>query len=90
MDGLPELEVVGRYGVGVDSVDVAAATARGIAVCNVPDYGTTEVADHAMALVLALRRGIVLHHEWQRHEPPEPWRGADHPLLRRASTPWTL
>ena len=36
--------------------------------------------------MLALRRGIVLHHEWQRRSPPEPWRGADHPLLRRSGT----
>ena len=46
MDALPNLRVIGRYGVGVDSVDVAAATERGIAVCNVPDYGTESVSDH--------------------------------------------
>jgi len=44
--------------VGVDSVDVAAATARGIAVCNVPDYGTESVSDHAIGLTLAAARGI--------------------------------
>jgi lactate dehydrogenase-like 2-hydroxyacid dehydrogenase len=48
-----------RNGVGFDSVDVAAARERGIAVCNVPDYGTEEVADHALALALALCRQIV-------------------------------
>jgi len=48
-----------RNGVGFDSVDVAAARARGIAVCNVPDYGTEEVADHAIALALALCRQIM-------------------------------
>lgn len=58
MDALPRLRVVGRYGVGVDSVDVAAATARGIAVCNVPDYGTESVSDHAIGLALAAARGI--------------------------------
>ncbi len=58
MDALPLLRVVGRYGVGVDSVDVAAATQRGIAVCNVPDYGTESVSDHAIALTLAVARGI--------------------------------
>jgi D-3-phosphoglycerate dehydrogenase len=60
MDALPRLRVVGRYGVGVDSVDVAAATERGIVVCNVPDYGTEAVSDHAIAMALAVARGIPL------------------------------
>lgn len=58
MDVLPRLRAIGRYGVGVDSVDVAAATERGIAVCNVPDYGTEAVSDHAIGLALAAARGI--------------------------------
>src|SRR4051812_9014370 len=47
-----------RNGVGFDSVDIAAARECGIAVCNVPDYGTEEVADHAIALALALCRQL--------------------------------
>lgn len=58
MDDLPQLRAIGRYGVGVDSVDVIAATERGIAVCNVPDYGTESVSDHAIGMALAAARGI--------------------------------
>jgi D-3-phosphoglycerate dehydrogenase len=58
MDALPRLRAIGRYGVGVDSVDIEAATARGIAVCNVPDYGTESVSDHAIGMALAAARGI--------------------------------
>jgi D-3-phosphoglycerate dehydrogenase len=48
--------VIGRYGVGVDNVDVAAATRNGIAVVNVPDYCVEEVATHTAALALAALR----------------------------------
>jgi lactate dehydrogenase-like 2-hydroxyacid dehydrogenase len=47
-----------RAGSGTDNVDLAAWRARGIPVCNVPDYGTSEIADHAIALLLALARGF--------------------------------
>lgn len=47
-----------RNGVGFDSVDIEAACSHGIAVCNVPDYGTEEVADHTIALTLALCRQL--------------------------------
>jgi D-3-phosphoglycerate dehydrogenase len=52
-------KVIARYGIGVDIVDVEAATARGILVTNVRDYCTEEVADHAIALWLALARRLV-------------------------------
>ncbi|MCB1203951.1 MAG: C-terminal binding protein [Verrucomicrobiae bacterium] len=60
-DGLSRLRncrAIIRNGVGYDSVDVAEAARLGIAVCNVPDYGTEEVADHAIALSLALCRQL--------------------------------
>lgn len=50
--------VVVRYGVGVDNVDLAAARDLGVRVCNVPDYGVDEVADHAAAMTLALARKL--------------------------------
>ncbi|MEQ8652904.1 MAG: C-terminal binding protein [Kiloniellales bacterium] len=47
-----------RYGVGVDNVDLAAAKAAGVTLCNVPDYGAEEVADHALAMLLPLLRRL--------------------------------
>ena len=52
--------IISRYGIGYDNIDVAAATERGLLVTYVPDYCLDEVADHAMALLLALARGV--HH----------------------------
>ena len=81
----PKLKVVVRLGVGYDRVDRVACAKRGILVCNVPDYGTTEIADHAIAMTLALRRGLLLHHDVQRSDPPAPWNYLHTPLLRRLS-----
>jgi D-3-phosphoglycerate dehydrogenase len=55
---LDRCKVIVRYGIGVDSVDLAAAGERRIPVCNVPDYCIDEVADHALALALALARQV--------------------------------
>ncbi|WP_029062883.1 C-terminal binding protein [Labrenzia sp. DG1229] len=55
---MQKCEVIARYGVGVDIVDVDAATERGILVTNVQDYCTEEVADHAIALWLSLTRKL--------------------------------
>jgi O-acetyl-ADP-ribose deacetylase (regulator of RNase III) len=80
----PNLACVVRMGVGYDKIDRQAAAARKVMVCNVPDYGTTEVADHALALALSLRRGIALHLEAQRRPQPAPWSYVRDPLLRRS------
>ena len=80
----PKLRAVCRMGVGYDVIDRKAAAERQIMVLNVPDYGTTEVADHAMSLALALRRGLLLHHEMQRADPPARWRYVEDPLVRRS------
>lgn len=58
LDALPDLEVVGRFGVGLDTIDVPAATERGVRVVYVPDANTAEVAAHAFALILALSRRL--------------------------------
>ena len=59
LEGCPNLKAVSRFGVGVDSIDHDAATELGVMVCNVPGSNTTEVADHAMALLLSVTRQVV-------------------------------
>lgn len=56
--GLDRCTVIARYGIGLDTIDLDEATARGIVVTNVPDYCIDEVSDHALALILALARGV--------------------------------
>ncbi len=56
---LPALKIVATCSVGYDHVDTAAAAARGVWVCNVPDYCVEEMADSSIALLLALVRGVV-------------------------------
>jgi D-3-phosphoglycerate dehydrogenase len=60
IDGLERCKVIALGTVGVDSVDIAAATARGIPVTNVPDTFIEEVADHTMLLILATYRRLVV------------------------------
>jgi D-3-phosphoglycerate dehydrogenase len=55
---MPKCRIISRFGIGVDNVDIDAATAAGIVVTKVPDYCIDEVSDHAMALLLALVRKI--------------------------------
>jgi D-3-phosphoglycerate dehydrogenase / 2-oxoglutarate reductase len=58
MDGASALRVVGRAGVGVDNIDVPAATERGIVVMNAPDGNTITTAEHTIALLVALARRV--------------------------------
>jgi len=55
---LSRCKVIVRYGIGYDNVDIAAAKERGIPVCNVPDYGVHEVAEHAVSMAVALARQL--------------------------------
>jgi len=58
MDAASELRVIGRAGVGVDNIDVPAATARGIVVMNAPDGNTITTAEHTIALLISLARNV--------------------------------
>ncbi len=55
---LKQCQVIVRYGIGLDNIDLAAAKKHNVPVCNVPDYGIDEVADHASALTLTLLRQL--------------------------------
>ncbi|MFH0872619.1 MAG: C-terminal binding protein [bacterium] len=58
IETLKDCMVIARYGIGVDNVDIPAATAQGIIVCNVPDFCFEEVSDTAMSLILATTRKV--------------------------------
>ena len=64
IDAAPRCRIIARLGIGLDSIDVARATQRGIPVTNVPDYCLIEVAEHALALILACGRKV----GWYHHE----------------------
>ena len=58
LSGAPKLKIIGRAGIGVDNIDVAAATQRGIVVMNTPYGNSTTAAEHAIAMLFALCREI--------------------------------
>jgi D-3-phosphoglycerate dehydrogenase/C-terminal binding protein len=72
-----------RSGVGFDAIDLAAWGEAGVAVFNVPDYGTSEVADHTIALMLALTRGTATYHDALRLDPERGWNHLNAPVVRR-------
>jgi D-3-phosphoglycerate dehydrogenase / 2-oxoglutarate reductase len=59
VEAMNNCRIIARYGIGVDTIPLEVATSRGIQVTNVPDYCIEEVADHGLALILALTRGII-------------------------------
>lgn len=79
---LPALEMISVFGVGYDGVDVAAARERGIAVTHTPNVLNDEVADLAMALVLAVSRRLV---EADRYVRGGQWKNGPMPLARKVS-----
>src|SRR4030042_4975170 len=70
LEKVPKCKAIGRYGVGIDSVDLRAATDLGIIVANVPDYCVDEVADQALSMILALIRKTVF---FDQKVKPETW-----------------
>jgi phosphoglycerate dehydrogenase-like enzyme len=83
MDRLDRCRIFVKPGVGYDDVDIEALGALGIPVCNTPDYGTREVADHALALMLTLSKAIAFHDENLRADPKANWRPALNPFGQR-------
>ena len=84
VDSFKNCKVIATYGIGLDKIDVDAASRRGIYLCNSPDYNKSEVADHIAAMVLALERHLVefndrvrrgdypIPYEWMKpHRPCE-------------------
>ena len=62
IEASPGVRIVSRLGIGLDNIDVAYCTSRGIPVTNVPDYCLIEVAEHALALLLSLSRKVAFYH----------------------------
>ncbi|MEJ2130035.1 MAG: C-terminal binding protein [Gammaproteobacteria bacterium] len=85
IDKMTKCRIFVRPAVGFDNVDLKKWGERGIPVCNTPDYGTMEVADHAIALMLTLTKGIAFHNEHLRAEPVGNWRPALNPFGQRMS-----
>ena len=75
-----------RPGVGFDNIDIARWGRHGIPVCNTPNYGTMEVADHAIAMMLTLMKGIAFHDERLRQDPKAHWIPTLNPFGRRLSS----
>src|SRR6202007_2054238 len=61
MERMPKCRIIARYGIGVDTIDLEAATKAGIIVTNNPTYCIDEVAEHTMALLLACARKVALY-----------------------------
>ena len=80
---LPKCRIIVRAGVGFDHIDLEATGVAGIPVANTPDYGTSEVADHAIGLMLALSRGIATYHDLLQADPVANFDSTRAPLVRR-------
>jgi len=82
IEALERCVVIARYGVGIDNVDLEAATRAGIAVTHVPDYCVNEVSTHTLAMLLALNRRVV---QLDRATRQGRWHASDAGPVRRLS-----
>jgi D-3-phosphoglycerate dehydrogenase len=80
IEAMTRCRIIVRYGIGVETVDIAAATERGIMVANVPDYCVDEVSDHALTLLLMLSRQMIPSIALAREEK---WLIAKMPAMHR-------
>jgi D-3-phosphoglycerate dehydrogenase len=80
VDAMSDCRIISRTGIGLDNVDIGAATERGIMVTNVPDYCIDEVSTHTMALLLALKRNVVFY---DRQTDAGEWDVAAGPTMHR-------
>lgn len=85
MAKIPKCKIFVTPKVGFDNLDIKKYGKWGIPVCNVPDYGTQDVADHAMALLLDLMKGIQRYDTALRQNPRGNWRATRQPLALRLS-----
>ena len=80
---LHKCKIITRLGVGFDLIDIETCGKSGIAVCNVPDYGTYEVADHAIALILNFARGISYYNQILKKDLISNWDFSKAPNIDR-------
>lgn len=85
IDSFPALKGIVRYGVGFDNLDLDYARSKGIYACNTPDYGTEEVCDSALALILNIARGVTRYDYLCRSYPDGSWQENTLTKLRRTS-----
>jgi len=81
IQSLKNCKVIVRVGTGFDNIDLDEAKSRGIIVCNVPDYGTNDVADHTVMLLLATARGLMGYNQSAK-ESPGGWKWGVAPAFR--------
>ncbi len=78
LEKAPHLRLISKYGIGLDRIDIDACTRHRVLVCNAPSVNPQSVAEHALALILALAKQIPYHDRHMQGNPPQ-WRKAKGP-----------